>query len=96
MPTKFNSPPSDVVIAQILLFWPFPFAVVAISLMLGCATKNPSQASPAPSRSDASTQHASRSSSAPPPRIQAWMDRLTVAHAYDPSTGFIVARETIP
>jgi len=24
------------------------------------------------------------------------MDRLTVAHAYDPSTGFIVARETIP
>lgn len=31
----------------------------------------------------------------PPPAIQAWMDRLTVAHAYDPTTGFIVARETI-
>ncbi len=32
---------------------------------------------------------------APPPRIQAWMDRLTVEHAYDPETGFIVARETV-
>lgn len=31
----------------------------------------------------------------PPPAIAAWMDRLTVAHAYDPETGFIVARETI-
>lgn len=33
--------------------------------------------------------------SSPPPAIQAWMDRLTVEHAYDPETGFIVARETI-
>lgn len=32
---------------------------------------------------------------APPPGIQAWMDRLTVAHEYDPETGFIVARETV-
>jgi len=32
---------------------------------------------------------------APPPRIQAWMDRLTVAHEYDPQTGFIVAREVV-
>jgi len=32
---------------------------------------------------------------APPPAVRARMDRLTVAHAYDPSTGFIVARETI-
>jgi hypothetical protein len=31
----------------------------------------------------------------PPPEIRAWMDRLTVSHAYDPQTGFIVARETI-
>jgi thiol:disulfide interchange protein len=31
----------------------------------------------------------------PPPAIQAWMDRLTVEHAYDPETGFIVARETV-
>ena len=31
----------------------------------------------------------------PPPAVQAWMDRLTVEHEYDPETGFIVARETI-
>ena len=31
----------------------------------------------------------------PPPAIRAWMDRLTVAHAYDPATGFIVAKETV-
>ena len=31
----------------------------------------------------------------PSPAIQAWMDRLTVAHEFDPQTGFIVARETI-
>lgn len=31
----------------------------------------------------------------PPPNIQAWMDRLTVDHGYDPETGFIVAREVI-
>jgi thiol:disulfide interchange protein len=34
-------------------------------------------------------------SPAPPPRVQAWMDRLNVKHAYDPKTGFIVARETV-
>lgn len=32
---------------------------------------------------------------APPPNIQAWMDRLTIAHEYDPETGFIVAKEVI-
>lgn len=31
----------------------------------------------------------------PPSEIRSWMDRLTVSHAYDPKTGFIVARETI-
>ncbi|MFW5653467.1 MAG: thioredoxin family protein [Planctomycetota bacterium] len=31
----------------------------------------------------------------PSPAIQAWMDRLTVAHEFDPQTGFIVAKETI-
>ncbi len=31
----------------------------------------------------------------PPPEIRAWMDRLTVEHAYDPTTGFIVAKETV-
>lgn len=33
--------------------------------------------------------------STPPPAIQAWMDRLTVEHVYDPVTGFIVARKTV-
>ena len=32
---------------------------------------------------------------APPPAIKAWMDRLTVAHQYDPKTGFIVAKEVV-
>jgi uncharacterized protein (DUF1684 family) len=32
---------------------------------------------------------------APPPAIQAWIDRLTVEHAYDPETGFIVAKEVV-
>lgn len=36
-----------------------------------------------------------QSSAQPPERIQAWMDRLTVEHEYDPETGFIVAREVI-
>lgn len=27
--------------------------------------------------------------------MQAWMDRLSVAHAFDPETGFIVAKETV-
>lgn len=44
--------------------------------------------------SDANAPSA-ESSNAPPPRIQAWMDRLDVQHEYDPSTGFIVAREVI-
>ena len=34
-------------------------------------------------------------STTPPPRVKAWMDRLTVKHEYDPTTGFIVARETV-
>jgi hypothetical protein len=38
---------------------------------------------------------AAEGSGTPPPRIKAWMDRLTVAHEYDPKTGFIVAREVV-
>lgn len=38
---------------------------------------------------------ATKPETAPPPAIRAWMDRLTVAHEYDPKTGFIVARETV-
>jgi thiol:disulfide interchange protein len=38
---------------------------------------------------------AADASATPPPKIKAWMDRLTVAHEYDPKTGFIVAREVV-
>jgi len=31
----------------------------------------------------------------PPPAMRAWMDRLTVAHRWDPVTGFLVAEEVI-
>lgn len=53
----------------------------------GCSQSRPS--SPEVSGS------AAVAAAAPPPEIRAWMDRLTVAHEYDPKTGFIVARETI-
>jgi thiol:disulfide interchange protein len=43
-----------------------------------------------------STPATTADNATPPPKIQAWMNRLTVAHAYDPKTGFIVARETVP
>ena len=57
-------------------------ALSAIVLMLGsgCAPSRPITAD---------------STAAPPPRIKAWMDRLTVDHEYDPRTGFIVAREVV-
>lgn len=32
----------------------------------------------------------------PPPAIRDWMARLTVEHAYDPETGFIVAKRVTP
>jgi hypothetical protein len=60
-----------------------PLAIVALA---GCASAPSGSA--APSAADAGR-------ASPPPRIKAWMDRLTVAHAYDPKTGFIVARETV-
>jgi hypothetical protein len=43
-----------------------------------------------------STPATTADNATPPPKIQAWMNRLTVAHEYDPKTGFIVARETVP
>jgi thiol:disulfide interchange protein len=56
---------------------------ILLSLAAGCAQTRPVPAA----TTDASA--------APPPKIKAWMDRLTVAHEYDPKTGFIVARETV-
>ena len=46
-------------------------------------------------RTDASDVANAEATDAPPPAIRAWMDRLTVAHDYDPETGFIVAREVV-
>ena len=40
-------------------------------------------------------KHAAGDEATPPPATQAWMDRLTVDHHYDPVTGFIVADEVI-
>lgn len=56
-------------------------------LSAGCATE------PGP-KTAAADEDAPMSQ--PSPEIRAWMDRLTVEHAYDPQTGFIVARQTIP
>ncbi|MEQ8771087.1 MAG: thioredoxin family protein [Phycisphaerales bacterium] len=53
--------------------------------LAGCATTSPSDDAP----------RSTERPETPPPRIQAWMDRLTVEHAYDPETGFIVAKETV-
>jgi len=49
----------------------------------------------APDNQPQSQPQARTTAAEPPPAIRAWMDRLTVDHAYDPETGFIVARETI-
>lgn len=43
----------------------------------------------------ATADRAATPADAPPPAVKAWMDRLTVAHRYDPKTGFIVAREVV-
>lgn len=58
-------------------------ALAAPVLVSGCA-------SPDGSASGADTARAE-----PSVEIQAWMDRLTVEHEYDPKTGFIVAREAV-
>ena len=55
--------------------------VFALLMTTGCSAPS------APAASDAGS---------PPPAVRAWMDRLTVAHSYDPNTGFIVAREVVP
>ncbi|TVQ54212.1 MAG: thioredoxin [Phycisphaerales bacterium] len=60
-------------------------------VLLGCASADRSHGV-----ADQTTESTSETSPAEPPaQIRAWMDRLTVAHAYDPATGFIVAREVI-
>ena len=74
-------------------------ALLPIALLLGCAShhsspeKRSDRPSPPPPAAT-SALDATATNATPPPAIQAWMDRLTVPHFYDPATGFIVARET--
>lgn len=71
----------------------------SLALLVGCASQQqpPAQQSPAQQAQAQQSQAEPPppSETAPPPNIQAWMDRLTVAHAYDPTTGFIVAKEVV-
>jgi len=66
-------------------------AAVAVSLSAGCSA--PTTAPAAPAAAASAPADAASAPATPPPAVQAWMDRLTVPHAYDPETGFIVARE---
>ena len=62
-------------------------SILAAAFAVGCSTPD--------SGSEVVMDTDGAQTATPPPAIQAWMDRLTVDHAYDPDTGFIVARETI-
>lgn len=59
--------------------------LVVLGGLVSCASNSGSSAAPVESPEG----------STPPPAIQAWMDRLTVPHRYDPETGFIVATQTV-
>jgi len=65
------------------------FLLMAAALGTGCSPWHPDDEIEATGATDATAN------GTPPPEIQAWMDRLTVEHAYDPETGFIVAKETV-
>jgi hypothetical protein len=73
---------------------------VAVSL-LGCAATDSGPSSDSTDRAAAAKTAGDRESAMnkdrrpPPPAIRQWMDRLTVDHAYDPETGFIVAKEVV-
>jgi len=68
-------------------------AAVAALLMVGCS---PQKDSTAMAKGAPPAQGAQVAPATPPPAVQAWMDRLTVPHDYDPKTGFIVASEVSP
>lgn len=63
---------------------------LAACLLAGCAG-GPKTPEPRTAESPPATP-----TTEPPPRIREWMRRLTVPHAYDPATGFIVARAITP
>lgn len=74
--------------------------MAAAASLLGCATFESGQSSDSTDQSAAPSTADSQSvmnedRRTPPPAIRDWMDRLTVDHAYDPETGFIVAKEVV-
>jgi hypothetical protein len=73
-----------------------PNRIVFLSCLPIVALMTVACSSPQPQATTDPESTAATAESAPPPRVQAWMDRLTVKHEYDPKTGFIVARETVP
>ncbi|TVQ64133.1 MAG: thioredoxin family protein [Phycisphaerales bacterium] len=68
--------------------------VLAITIALAGCSGAPTPAEPAAAQEPGMTSEPTEPAG-PPPAIRAWMERLTVPHAYDPETGFIAARETI-
>ncbi|MFK7959837.1 MAG: thioredoxin family protein [Phycisphaerales bacterium] len=68
---------------------PLLVVLLVVLLALVAASATGCTATPSPPASDAAMN-------TPPPAIQAWMDRLTVPHTYDPETGFIVAQGVTP
>ena len=77
------------------------FVAVAVGLGTGCQRDSGGGTDAAEIEQDMPmpasnlSSDADQTAAAPSPAIQAWMDRLTVDHTYDPATGFIVAEETI-
>jgi len=71
--------------------------VIVLGVAAGCSSRDTAEARLA-TQTDAepaTVRAASTDPAEPPAAIRAWMDRLTVAHHYDPATGFIVADEVI-
>jgi hypothetical protein len=73
-----------------------PNRIVFLSCLPIVALMTVACSSPQPQATAAPESTTATAKPAPPPRIQAWLDRLTVQHEYDPKTGFIVARESVP
>lgn len=73
-------------------------APLIAAVAAGCSPQKESTvtASGAPTTAATAPATAARTPATPPPAVQAWMDRLTVPHDYDPETGFIVARKVTP
>lgn len=65
-------------------FFPLVTCLAPVFTLLGSCASPPQPAETTPSADQT-----------PPANIQAWMDRLTVQHVYDPETGFIVAQEVV-